>query len=155
MSDYKTLGRLQRIDLREVWSSESSGFTPWLAESENLNLLGDTVGIELEFEAREKDVGNFRADILCKDSLSGDCVLIENQLEKTDHTHLGQLLTYATGLEAKTIIWVAEKFTEEHRAVLDWLNEIADGRCNFFGLEIELWQIGDSPHAPRTHAGLR
>jgi hypothetical protein len=76
-------------------------------------------------------------------------VLIENQLERTDHTHLGQLLTYAAGLSAVTIVWVAEAFTEEHRATLDWLNEITEDRFNFFGLEIELWRIGDSPVAPK------
>ncbi|MCL2646845.1 MAG: hypothetical protein FWD61_07540 [Phycisphaerales bacterium] len=104
MSNCKTLGRLQRIEeLREVWLDEPSWFTPWLAEGENLKLLGDTIGIELELEAQEKHVGPFRADILCKDE-SGAWVLIENQLEPTDHKHLGQLLTYAAGLQAVKII---------------------------------------------------
>ena len=75
-------------------------------------------------------------------------MLIENQLERTDHTHLGQLLTYAAGLEAVTVVWIAERFTDEHRAALDWLNEITDEEFSFFGLEIELWRIGDSPMAP-------
>jgi hypothetical protein len=89
-----TLGRLEKVELRNAWIGESTHFTPWLAQPENLRLLGDTVGIELEFEAQEKEVGPFRADILCKDTLDGSWVLIENQLERTDHTHLGQLLTY-------------------------------------------------------------
>ena len=143
------LSRLQKVDLREVWRSEAGDFTPWLAQEENIKLLGETIGIDLEVEAQEKKVGPFRADILCKDTLTDSWVLIENQLEKTDHTHLGQLLTYASGLEAVTIVWVAYKFIDEHRATLDWLNEITDDRFNFFGLEIELWRIGDSPIAPK------
>ena len=107
------LGRLRKVDLREVWQSESAGFTPWLAQDENLKLLGETIGIDLELEAQEKDVGPFRADLLCKDTSNEDWVLIENQLERTDHTHLGQLLTYAAGLEAVTIVWISQRFTEE------------------------------------------
>jgi len=145
----KNLGRLKRIDLREVWMSEASGFTPWLAQEENLNLLGEAIGIELELTAQEKEVGPFRADILCTDTATEAKVLIENQLERTDHTHLGQLLTYAAGLDTVTVIWVAQRFTDEHRAALDWLNERTDEKINFFGLEIELWQIGDSSPAPK------
>src|SRR5215831_538726 len=144
-----TLGRLEKVDLRTAWTSESSDFTPWLALPENLKLLGETVGIDLEFEAQEKDVGPFRADILCKDTLDGSWVLIENQLERTDHTHLGQLLTYASGLETVTIVWIAARFTEEHRSTLDWLNKITDESFRFFGLEVELWRIGTSPAAPK------
>jgi Domain of unknown function (DUF4268) len=145
----KPLGRLQKVDLREAWSSESSDFTPWLAQEGNLNLLGDAIGIELELASQEKDVGPFRADILCKDTATDNWVLIENQLERTDHSHLGQLLTYAAGLNAVTIVWIAERFTEEHRATLDWLNERTDEKINLFGLEVELWRIGDSPIAPK------
>lgn len=143
------LGRLEKVDLREVWTSESSDFTPWLAQAENIALLGQTIELDLEVDSQEKGVGPFRADILCKDTTTGDWVLIENQLERTDHTHLGQLLTYAAGLKAVTIVWVAERFTDEHRAALDWLNEITDERFNFFGLEIELWKIGNSSTAPK------
>lgn len=145
----KSLGRLLKVDLREAWSSESSDFTPWLAQEENLKLLGEAIGIELELESQEKDVGPFRADILCKDTATDNWVLIENQLARTDHSHLGQLLTYAAGLNAVTIVWIAERFTEEHRATLDWLNERTDEKINLFGLEIELWRIGDSPIAPK------
>ncbi len=143
------LGRLERVSLRKVWASESGHFTPWLGQEENLRLLGDAIGLELELEDQEKDVGPFRADLLCKNTLDDSWVLIENQLERTDHGHLGQLLTYAAGLEAVTIIWVAERFTDEHRAALDWLNEKTDDGVNFFGLEVELWRIGDSPIAPK------
>ena len=145
----KNLGRLHRVSLREVWVSEAGSFTPWLAEEGNLKLLGDTIGLELEFESLEKAVGPFRADILCKDLANDNWVLIENQLERTDHSHLGQLITYAAGLQAVTIVWIAERFTEEHRAALDWLNERTDEKINLFGLEIELWRIGDSPIAPK------
>ncbi|WP_411680041.1 DUF4268 domain-containing protein [Clostridium thailandense] len=143
------LGKLEKINLREVWKTEAEYFTPWLAQDENIQLLGDAIGIELEVEGTEKNVGPFRADILCKDTATGAWVLIENQLEKTDHSHLGQILTYAAGLSAVTIIWIAEKFTEEHRAALDWLNEITNDTFNFFGLEIELWKIENSPSAPK------
>lgn len=143
------LGRLERVDLREVWADEASKFTPWLAQEDNLVLLGDTIGIDLELEATEKDVGPFRADILCKDTRTGHWVLIENQLGRTDHGHLGQLLTYAAGLNAVTIAWIAAPFTDEHRATLDWLNEITDDQFSFFGLEIEAWRIGDSLTAPK------
>jgi hypothetical protein len=144
----KQLGRLKKVPLREFWTHEASDFTPWLAREGNIALLSETLNLELMVEAQEKHVGPFRADILCKDSLTNAWVLIENQLERTDHSHLGQLLTYAAGLQAATIIWLAERFTEEHRATLDWLNEITDERFNFFGVEIELWQIDSSPLAP-------
>ena len=129
---------------------EVKDFTPWLAKEENLKLLGDTIGIDLEFEAKETDVGPFQADILCKDALTSHRVLIENQLEETNHSHLGQILTYGAGLGATTIVWIAKRFTEEHRAALDWLNVMsANAEINFFGLEIELWRIGNSPIAPK------
>jgi hypothetical protein len=143
------LGRLERIELRDIWTTEASDFTPWLARPENLEVLAETLGIELELEAQEKTVGPFRADILCKDVEGDHWVLIENQLERTDHSHLGQLLTYAAGLQAVTIVWIAAQFTEEHRATLDWLNKITDSSFRFFGLEVELWRIGASPAAPR------
>ena len=138
------LGRLQKVDLRDVWLKEDTDFTPWLAKSENIQLLGEAIGIDLIVEAEEKMVGPFRADILCKDEATNNWVLIENQLEKTDHKHLGQLLTYATGLDAVTIIWVASEFNEEHRATLDWLNKITDQQYNFFGVKIELYKILDT-----------
>jgi len=145
----RQLGRLEQVDLRNIWISETSDFTPWLARPENLEVLGKSLGIDLELEAQEKTVGPFRADILCKDIGGGHWVLIENQLERTDHLHLGQLLTYAAGLQAATIVWIAAKFADEHRATLDWLNNITDGKFRFFGLEVELWRIGNSPAAPR------
>jgi len=143
------LGRLQSVDLRSVWTKEAEEFTPWMAREDNLRLLGDTIGVELELEAREKGVGPFWADLLCRDTASGDYVVIENQLTKTDHTHLGQVLTYAAGLHAVTVVWIAARFTDEHRAAIDWLNEVSGSQANFFALEIELWKIGDSQVAPK------
>ncbi len=143
------IARLERVDLREAWTVEDRNFTPWLAE--NLDVLEETLGIELELEAQEKSVGPFSADILCREAGTDSRVVIENQMEKTDHTHLGQLLTYAAGLEAVTVVWVAKSFIGEHRAALDWLNGITDERFRFFGLEIELWRIGDSSVAPKLN----
>lgn len=119
------LGKLQKItDLRQVWADEARNFTPWLAQEENLTQLGEAIGVDLELDEQEKSVGPFRADIVCKDTLNDSWVLIENQLERKDHNHLGQLLTYAAGLHAFTIIWIAQRFTDEHRVALDWLNKI-------------------------------
>lgn len=143
------LGKLEKVNLRNFWKSEARDFTPWLAKDENICLLSKAVDLELEVQRQEESVGPFRADIFCKDIRTDHNVLIENQIEKTDHLHLGQLLTYAAGLDAVTIIWVAERFTEEHRASLDWLNKITDENINFFGIEIELYKIGDSPLAPK------
>ena len=149
MSQADALGTLEPVQLRDIWQSESSNFTPWLAKEENIERLGKAIGIELEVQAVEEHVGSFRADILARDTLTDRVVLIENQLEGTDHSHLGQLVTYAAGLEATTIIWIAANFREEHRAALDWLNNATDSSVSFFGIQIELWKIGDSAAAPR------
>ena len=147
-----SLGRLTRVELRAAWKNESSHFTPWLAQPENIAFLAETMGLSpdgLEVQGQEQAVGPFRADILCRNTEDNSLVLIENQLERTDHSHLGQLLTYAAGLKAVTLVWIAERFTEEHRAALDWLNTITDDTFHIFGFEIELWRIGDSPPAPK------
>lgn len=147
-------GRLEKVELRNAWQTEDRGFTPWLAKVENIEILSREIGVNLEVQGVEQNVGPFRADILCVDTDSFESdgqhyVLIENQLETTDHKHLGQLMTYAAGLDAVTLIWIASKFTEEHRAVLDWLNRITDETLRFFGIEIELYRIGNSLPAPR------
>lgn len=144
-----TLGRLERIELRDIWRTEDRDFTPWLAQEQNMAVLSEALAMDLEVEARERNVGPFKADILCKDTHDSTWVVIENQLEKTDHTHLGQLLTYAAGLEAVTIVWISARFRDEHRAALDWLNDHTDEKIKFFGLEVELWRIGESPAAPK------
>ena len=144
----KELSRLEEVELREIWETEAQHFTPWLAQEENLALLGKTLGMELELEAQEINVGDFRADILCKNEDSSR-VLIENQLERTDHNHLGQILTYSAGLDIHTVIWIAKEFREEHRAALDRLNEITNENFQCFGIEVKVWQIGDSARAPQ------
>lgn len=145
----RQLGKLESISLREAWESESSQFTPWLALPENISLLSEALAIELEVTGQEQSVGAFSADILCKDTGTGQTVLIENQLEKTDHTHLGQIITYAAGLNANTVVWISASLREEHRAAIDWLNENTIESLQFFGVEVELWRIGDSPYAPK------
>jgi hypothetical protein len=142
------LGRLEQVPLRAVWSREDNRFTPWLARPENLDLLATTLGLELELQGTEQSIGPFRADILCREVREDRLVLIENQLERSDHTHLGQLITYTAGLATATIVWVAAEFTDEHRAALDWLNNATDDHFRFFGLEVQLWRIGDSMKAP-------
>jgi hypothetical protein len=143
------LGRLERVDLRKYWGREDTEFTPWLADPENIRLLGDTLKLDLEVDRTEADVGPFRADILCRDLESNTFVLIENQLERTDHSHLGQIITYASGLDAARVVWIAPSFTDEHRSALDWLNRVTGEHLHFFGVEVELWRIGNSPPAPR------
>lgn len=142
-----SLGNLRKISLRQAWKNEATDFTPWLAEQENLNSLADTLGLgELELVQREYPIGDFSLDILCTDD-EGE-VIIENQLEKTDHTHLGQIITYASNVGAKKVIWIAQSFRREHVAALEFLNQNTTEDLNFFAVEIELWQIGDSPMAP-------
>ncbi len=141
------LGKLERISLRKAWSHEATEFTPWLAQADNLTLLAESLGLtELELVGTEHPVGDFKVDILCSDD--GGKVIIENQLEKTNHTHLGQILTYAAGVGARKVIWVAESFRTEHVAALDFLNQHTTDELNFFAVEVELWRIGDSPMAP-------
>jgi hypothetical protein len=151
------LSALERVELRKVWLNEAGDFTPWLASESGIKLLSATIGFELQLEKIEQHVGPFYADILAKrtDTTDDHWVLIENQLEKTDHGHLGQLLTYAAGLKAATIIWIASEVRDEHRAALDWLNEITSEAFEFYGLEIELWRIGQSPPAPKLNVICR
>lgn len=138
------LGNLQRLDPRSVWDSEPADFTPWLAK--HIEMLGDTLGLELELVQRESSVGDFSVDLLARDLGSNDFVVIENQLDDTDHRHLGQLLTYAAGTSAGSVVWLCRKFREEHRETVDWLNEHCRD-VDFFGIVLELLQIDDSKPA--------
>lgn len=144
----KNLSKLERVPLRDAWKHEANEFTPWLAETDNLNALSDALGLsELVHVATEHWVGDFKLDILCTDG--DEQVIIENQLEKTNHTHLGQIIAYAAGVGAKKVIWVAESFRPEHAAALQFLNDNTTDDLNFFAVEVELWRIGDSPLAPK------
>ena len=145
------LGKLVKVDLRAYWKYEAHDFTPWLSEKENIDLLGEAIGLELEVEGQESRVGAFRADLVCRDNVGGYLVIVENQFGKTDHDHLGKLLTYAAGKGAATLVWVTEEFKEEHRATIDWLNDNTSEGIHFFGVQIELWKIGDSRPAPKFH----
>jgi hypothetical protein len=148
MSSVAPLARLEKVNLRAAWPHEATNFTRWLAEPQNIALLAEEIGVPLICETVEKEVGPFSADILAKEADTERWVIIENQLTPTDHGHLGQLLTYAAGLEARTVIWIAEEFREEHRAAIDFLNRATTEEFAFFGVRIELYRIGDSPLAP-------
>jgi hypothetical protein len=139
------LGRIERLDPREVWKNEAGDLTPWLLD--NLDVLAEALGIEIIPTQREVRVGDFKLDILGEDP-AGNPIIIENQLEATDHSHLGQLIVYASGLEAAVVVWLTPRFRDEHRRALDWLNERTDENVNFFGVELDLVRISASPPAP-------
>ncbi|VUT28165.1 MAG: hypothetical protein SYNGOMJ08_00727 [Candidatus Syntrophoarchaeum sp. GoM_oil] len=143
------LGKLQKIDLRKAWKHEALDFTNWLAKDENLGLLSDEIGIGLQVIQTEASVGKFNVDILAEEENTGRKVVIENQLEMTDHSHLGQVITYASGYDAEIIIWIVKDVRDEHKQAIDWLNEHTDEKINFFAIKMELWQIGNSPFAPK------
>ena len=144
------LGKIKRItDLRSIWPHEANDFTKWLADEHNLAKLGEEIGIELELEERESSVGNFNVDLYAKEEGTGRKVIIENQLEETDHDHLGKLITYASGKGAEVVVWVVKRARDEHRQAIEWLNQHTDTDLGFFLVEIELWQIDDSAIAPK------
>ena len=146
----KKLGRIKRIkNLREIWSKEASDFTRWLAEEENLKLLSDTIGVDLELIRTEANVGRYNVDILAKDLNTNSNVVIENQIEDTNHDHLGKLITYAAGHDVSLAIWIVRKAKEEHAKAVEWLNAHSDDNVGFFLLEIQVLQIGDSIPAPQ------
>lgn len=143
-----TLGTLEEIkDLRKVWRHEAQDFTPWLAK--NIGQLGEELGIDIEIEETESAVGSFSVDIFARDADTGRRIIIENQLEDTDHDHLGKLITYASGKSADLVIWVVKTAREEHRAAIEWLNSHTDEGVGFVLCEIKLYKIGDSAPAPK------
>ncbi|MDO5849070.1 MAG: DUF4268 domain-containing protein [Methanobrevibacter sp.] len=144
------LGKLEKErDLRKVWKNEAYDFTNWLAEEENLNMLGDEIGLDIELITTEAQIGSFNADILAKEANTDNRIIIENQLESTDHDHLGKIITYGAGQDAKTIIWIVKNVRDEHRQAIDWLNENTNENINIFLCKIELWKIDDSNLAPK------
>ena len=141
------LGTLKEIyDLREAWPHEAHDFTPWL--SDNISRLGETLGINIIVEDTESAVGAFNVDIYARDADTDKRIIIENQLEDTDHDHLGKLITYASGKDAGIIDWVVKRARDEHRAAIEWLNSHTDEDVGFFLCELKLYQIGDSDMAP-------
>ncbi len=144
------LGKLKRIsDLRSVWPHEAKDFTKWLAQDDNLAKLSEAVGVEIVLEERESSVGSFSVDLYALEEGSERKIIIENQLEDTNHDHLGKLITYASGKGAELLIWVVKRARDEHRQAVSWLNQHTDNNIGFFLIEIELWQIDDSLVAPK------
>lgn len=144
------LGKIERVeDLRKIWPNEARDFTAWLAQDENLAMLGEAVGIDIDLEERESSVGSFSVDLFAAEEGTGRKIIIENQLEDTNHDHLGKIITYAAGKEASVIIWIVKRARDEHRQAVEWLNQHTDENIGFFLLEIELWRINGSIPAPR------
>src|SRR3989344_725305 len=145
----KPLAKLKKVDLRDVWTHEATDFTNWLAQQENLDLLSEEIGIEIKPIKTEANVGSFRVDILAEEGSSGRKIIIENQLEDTNHDHLGKLITYASGYGAEIIIWIVRDVREEHQSAIEWLNEHTDEKTGFWLIKVELWQIEGSNPAPK------
>lgn len=144
-----TIGKLSEIDVRELWKHEQYDFSRWLSRPENIEYLNEILGLTLTEVNREVYVGPYRCDIVAKDETSGITVIIENQLEGTNHEHLGKIITYASGLGAKVMVWIVKEAKEEHRAAIEWLNNNTNSDVNFFLLEIHAYRIGDSDPAPK------
>ena len=145
----KQLGKLEKVDLRDVWKHEATDFSAWLALPENLDALAEQLGIEIEPIGTEVSVGRFKIDILAKEPNTGEHIIIENQLEPTNHDHLGKVITYAAGLDARYLIWIVKDVLPEHLKAIEWLNDHLDEAICCFLIRIEVWQIGESMPAPR------
>src|ERR1043165_61861 len=141
------ISQLNKVDLRDLWKHEALDFTKWLSQPGNLELLSDEIGIGIELIQTEAHVGRYNVDILAQEENAGRKIIIENQLETTDHSHLGQLITYAAGIEAEYIVWLVREARDEHLQAVDWLNEHTDDKLNFFIVVVELWQIDNSAPA--------
>ena len=145
-----TLGKIERIDdLRTIWAHEAKDFTKWLAQEDNLALLSDAIGINIALEERESSVGDFNVDLYATEVGTGRRIIIENQLEFSNHDHLGKIITYASGKGAEVIVWIVKHARDEHKNAIEWLNQHTDENIGFFLIEIELWKINDSLPAPK------
>jgi len=145
----QVLSRLTEVHLREVWGHEALDFTNWLALEENINLLSEAIGIDIKPIQTEAGVGRFNVDLLAEEEATGRKIIIENQLENTNHDHLGKIITYVSGYDAEIIIWIVREFREEHQRAVEWLNEHTDENISFFLLKIKLWKIEGSNPAPK------
>lgn len=141
------LGVMHPVDLREKWADEAKNFTPWLAKEANLKMLSAAVEMDLVLEEMESSVGAFSADLFAREDSTNRKVIIENQLEATNHDHLGKLITYASGKGADVVIWIVKRARDEHRKAIEWLNQRTDSTLGFFLIEIELWRIDNSKPA--------
>lgn len=142
------IGKLREISLRDLWKHEQYHFSSWLSQEENIEELNKVLGLSLTDIETEKTVGSFRCDLLCKDEITGKIVLVENQLEPTNHDHLGKIITYGSALDAAVIVWIVEQARPEHRGAIEWLNSHLDGNVSFFLIEVHAYKIGDSDPAP-------
>lgn len=145
----KPLSKLNKVELRDVWGHEAIDFTNWLAQTENLDALSEEIGVDIKLIKTEANVGRFSVDILAEEEASGRKIIIENQLEDTNHDHLGKIITYASGYDAEIIIWIVKDVRDEHQKAIEWLNEHTDEDISFFLIKIELWQIEGSNPAPK------
>ena len=143
------LGRLEEVNVRELWIHEQYDFSNWLAKEENIELLNEVLGLTLVDIEKEVFVGAYRCDLVAKDEISGQNVIIENQLEASNHDHLGKIVTYASGLDANVIVWIVKEAREEHRSAIEWLNNNTNENINFFLIEIHAYKIGNSLYAPK------
>lgn len=141
--------KLKEVEVRDLWKHEQYDFSEWLAKEENIEYLNDILGLTLVEVDQEVYVGSYRCDLVAKDETTDIKVIIENQLEATNHDHLGKIVTYASGLDAKYIVWIVKNAREEHRAAIEWLNNNTNDSVNFFLIEIHAYTIGDSAPAPK------
>lgn len=142
------IGKLEEVDIRELWKHEQYDFSEWLAKKENIENLNEILGLTLVDISKETYVGSYRCDLFARDEATGTKVIIENQLEISNHDHLGKIITYASGLDAKVVVWIVTKAREEHRSAIEWLNNNTNNNVNFFLIEIHAYKIGNSDKAP-------
>ena len=143
------IGKMEEVDVRELWRHEQYDFSKWLSKEDNIEYLNDILGLTLVSVDNEVYVGPYRCDIVAVDETSGITVIVENQLDGTNHDHLGKIITYASGLDAKVIVWIVKEAKEEHRAAIEWLNNNTISEINFFLIEIHAYKIGNSDPAPK------
>lgn len=142
------IGKLKEVDIRELWKHEQYDFSEWLSKKENIENLNEILGLTLIDISKETYVGAYRCDLFAKDETTGIKVIIENQLEVSNHDHLGKIITYASGLDAKVVVWIVKEAREEHRSAIEWLNNNTNSSVNFFLIEIHAYKIGESDPAP-------
>ena len=143
------IGKLTEVDIRDLWKHEQYDFSNWLGKEENIEMLGSLIGLTLTDVDKEVYVGSYRCDLVAKDETTGIKVIIENQLETSNHDHLGKIITYASGLDAKVVVWIVKEAREEHRSAIEWLNNNTNKDLNFFLIELHAYKIGDSIAAPK------